>query len=86
MICEVIPPEIAARLDKAIFAVMEGKDKAEERSVAIEAIHSFHKKAVDSIILGCSEVPLLLDQQDGGLINPAQLLASAAVKYAISSE
>ena len=85
MECEVISSEIAERLDKAIFAVMEGKDGTEEQSIAIAAVKFLHDKQVDAIVLGCSEVPLLLQerQNENHLLNPAQLLAEAAVRQAL---
>jgi aspartate/glutamate racemase len=41
----------------------------------------------NGIILGCTEIPLLLQGEDDlhDLLNPAQVLAEAAVKYALGS-
>ncbi len=86
MTSEIIPSEIAIELDKAIFAVMEGRCSAADVGIATEAVDYLRdRKKVDSIIIGCSEIPLLL--QKGGnkdLINPVELLADAAVKHALS--
>jgi aspartate racemase len=40
---------------------------------------------VEGIILGCTEIPLLLGEAADGpdLINPLQLLAEAAVRFAM---
>ena len=86
MSCEVISLEIATKLDKSIFAVMEGKSSPSDVSVATAAIQFLRDKNVDSIILGCSEVPLLIQQEENlkDLINPIQLLAEAAVRYALT--
>jgi aspartate racemase len=74
------------RLDQAIFKVMEGRDGKGERSVAADAIEILREEGVEGIILGCTEIPLLLDGGVGAedLINPAHLLAEAAVEYALS--
>lgn len=85
MTCEIISSGIAAKLDKAIFTVMEGKDGSNERATATAAIQFLRGKNVDAIVLGCSEVPLMLQGQEESkdLINPTQLLAEAAVKHAL---
>jgi len=52
----------------------------------LEAVSEVRNKKVDGIIPGCTEIPLLLgkDMEAVDLINPAQLLAEAAVQYALS--
>ena len=72
-------------LNQAIFGVMEGRDTPEMTAAAQAVIDAFRAHHVDGIILGCTEIPLLLkaaaDAPD--LINPAQLLAEAAVREAL---
>ncbi|MEO6457976.1 MAG: hypothetical protein ABIO92_06845 [Chloroflexia bacterium] len=43
-------------------------------------------QGADGIILGCTEIPLLLRERGVApdLINPAELLAEAAVRHAIA--
>lgn len=83
---EGLPDSMQQRLNVVIFAVMEGKEGEELERVAKEAVDKLRAKKVDSIILGCSELPLLLKDlsDDPDLINPSQLLAEAAVKFAIT--
>jgi aspartate racemase len=73
------------RLDGAIFRLMEGGDGDATRQVARAAVEELRAKTVDGIILGCTELPLLLREmsEDPDLINPTQLLAEAAVRRAI---
>lgn len=80
-----IPDELAVTLDESIKAVMEGKDPQTVRQPADKAIAYLRKKGTDGIILGCTEIPLLLgtDADAKYLINPAQLLAEAAIAFAI---
>jgi len=82
----VLPESARSNLDEAIFAMMEGRSGAESRQVARNAIGLMRSCPVDGIILGCTEIPLLLGESadDGDLINPAHLLAESAVRYAIS--
>ena len=84
----VLPEEMRQQLDQAIWAVWEGRVGQPERSTAIEAVDWLRARGVEAIILGCTEIPLLVgdlaDQPD--LINPAQLLAEVAVAYALDEE
>jgi aspartate racemase len=82
---EQIDASLQARLDAGIQAVMEGREGKEEREAARDAIRTLQARAVDAVVLGCTEIPLLLgDESDApGLVSPAALLAEAAVRYAI---
>jgi aspartate racemase len=75
-------------LDQGILALMSGQETPEHRAILVEAIEELRGRSVDGIILGCTELPLLLadpnDLANGpDLINPAQLLAEAAVRRAM---
>lgn len=82
---ETIDGALLSRLDAAIMKVMEGRDDTESAATAHEAIKTLRARKVDGIILGCTEIPLLLGENsvETDLVNPSQLLAEAAVKYAI---
>jgi aspartate racemase len=86
--CETIDGELRAKLDRAIMKVMEGRDDAESAAMAREAVTFLRARKVEGIILGCTEIPLLLreDANAPDLVNPAQLLAEAAVKHAMVEE
>jgi aspartate racemase len=83
---ETVEGDLRARLDDAIHEVMEGRDDEGAMQTACEAVDELRKRRVDGIILGCTEIPLLLgDQADApDLVNPLQLLAEAAVNNAIT--
>jgi len=83
---ETINDELQKKIDKTIFRVMEGRDDENDRALMLEALGQLRGKDVDGIIPGCTEIPLLLGKEmdSDDLVNPAQLLAEAAVKYAIS--
>jgi aspartate racemase len=73
------------KLDGAIHAVMMGQAGPADGKLALEAVNSLRARGVDGLILGCTEIPLLLGDaaQAPDLINPLELLAEAAVKFAI---
>jgi aspartate racemase len=80
---ELIDAELQTRLNAAIMALMEGRvfDNTAEDAVAV-----LRQRGVDGIILGCTEIPLLLGNPDEpDLISPLALLAEATVKFAIAS-
>jgi aspartate racemase len=83
--CERIDAELQRRLDAGIQAVMEGREGKEEYEAALEAVGVLRARGVDAVVLGCTEIPLLLhaDAEAPDLINPAALLAEAALRFAI---
>jgi aspartate/glutamate racemase len=85
--CATIDERAQAPLDAAIHAVAEGRDGAAETDAARAAIAALRSSRADGIVLGCTEIPLLL-HGDGAadLINPAALLADAAVRFALGEE
>lgn len=83
--CERIDATVQAPLDSAIRAVMEGQAGPQDIEHARHALATLRARAVDGVILGCTEIPLLLQAELDApdLINPAALLAEAAVLHAI---
>lgn len=64
---------------------MAGQEGPADRETAREAVKTLRARDVDGIILGCTEIPLLLQEEANApdLINPAQLLVEAAVRSAL---
>jgi aspartate racemase len=86
--CEALPGETGGlrdKLDNAIIQLMAGQAGPEGRELAVEAVEALRARGVHGIILGCTEIPLLLGDtaQAPDLINPAQLLAESAVRFAM---
>jgi aspartate racemase len=84
---EGIDASLQPRLDAAIRAVMEGRDGKEHTEMAREAVGILRARGVDAVLLGCTEIPLLLgdDTEASDLVHPAALLAEAAVRFAIEA-
>lgn len=85
--CTAVDDPLQQRLDGAIRAVMEGRDGAHEHEAALSAVDVLRGRGVDGVVLGCTEIPLLLGQkgESADLINPAALLAEATVRRAVSA-
>ena len=81
---DTLPEEDRHRLDLVFLGFMEGKDDATSRRLASDAVATLRSRGVDGVILGCSELPLLLGQEADApdLLNPIPLLAEAAVEKA----
>lgn len=84
--CATINEGTQAPLDAAIHAVAEGRDGAVEVAAARAVVETLRGAGVDGVVLGCTEIPLLLPGEDDApdLINPLALLAEAAVRFAIA--
>ncbi len=80
-----VPPALQDRLNHLVFAVSAGQAGADDHAAIREAVAFLRAAGTDANILGCTEFPLLLADELAApdLINPAQLLADAAVRYAI---
>jgi aspartate racemase len=77
---EGIDAALQTPLDAAIMAVMEGRDDAQAAEQARRAVKELRERRVDGIILGCTEIPLLLhaDLDAPDLLNPTALLIEIA--------
>jgi aspartate racemase len=76
-----------ATVDAGIQAVMEGREAKEHTEAARAAVNDVRARAVDAVVLGCTEIPLLLgdEREAPDLIDPAALLAEAAVRHSIGA-
>jgi aspartate racemase len=85
VVCETIDGALQVGLDTAIQAVMEGRESRAEADAARAAVAVLRAAPVDGVVLGCTEIPLLLAEaaQAMDLVNPLALLAEAAVRLAI---
>ncbi len=83
---ETLPGPLRERVDRAVLALMEGRADASSASAVGEAVYELVGRGVDGVLLGCTELPLLLGPAADALsfINPAQLLAEAALRRALA--
>ena len=86
--CETVTEDLQAPLDAAIFRVMEGRNDADATAAARAAVASLLARGVDGVVLGCTELPLLLPNADDApnLLNPTELLAQVAVDAALGRD
>ena len=83
--CETLDDAAHRPLAAAIIHVMEGRNADAEAAVARDTIATLRARGVDGVILGCTEIPVLLPDHEAvvDLINPIELLAEVAVRAAL---
>ncbi len=84
-----LPDDLIQRLEsEGIYQVQEGEDPKEFSKIAYEVVEYLRNQNVDGIILGCTEIPILLGDKanEPDIINPSQLLAEAVVKKALEED
>jgi aspartate racemase len=81
-----VTPALQARLNVVVPAVSEGRNDGSLSVTVQAAVASLRAQGVDGIILGCTEFPLVLRAElpAPDLLNPAELLAEAAVRRAMA--
>lgn len=84
--CEIIDGPLREALDRAIFRLMEGRDDDQTAAASRAAVAALRARGVDGVILGCTELPLLLREavDEADLVNPGALLAEAVVNAAMA--
>ena len=80
-----LPEDVQHEMVGIMLAVSEGRNGVEEEQRLHAAIDALRAREVDGLILACTEFPLALSTPiDADVINPAALLAEAAVCAALA--
>jgi aspartate racemase len=68
--------------------LVAGQIRDESRDGYIAIIHKLIEQGAEGIILGCTEIPLLVNEPSAGipLFDTTQIHAEAALNYAIKKE
>jgi len=76
---------LQARVDAGIRAVAEGREGPADTEAARAAVAAVRAVPVEGVVLGCTEIPLMLGEEAlaKDLLSPAALLAEVAVRAAI---
>jgi len=84
--CEIPEVPDQDKIDKVIFEeLVNGVFSEESRKELNKIIQKLGKKDCDAVVLGCTEIPLLVDPNDCPLpiLDSTRLLARAAIKKAL---
>jgi aspartate racemase len=84
--CTTLTAAAREALDDAIFRTMEGRERATSALVARAALAELRAGGVDGVVLGCTELPVMLggDADAADLVNTTEVLAEAALTAAIA--
>ena len=85
----VIPEEqFQEILHNAIFQYKVDSDIVKFKEKATEVLSHIKEKGVDAIILGCTELPIVLQETEGTtpIIDPNEIIAKRVVEYAKENE
>lgn len=81
-------PDERARINAVIFdELVQGKLEGQSRTYLRAVIEALGRRGCDAVVLGCTEIPLLISQADSPLplIDSTRTLARAALREATAS-
>jgi aspartate racemase len=80
--CETIDAAHQPKINAAVMRLIEGRENEESRDAVRLAVKALRSRSVDGIILGCTELPLLLREEAEApdLVDPVRILAESAVE------
>ena len=69
---------------EGIKAGVQFEQSNKNKSLFLDIIREFEKLDINTVILGCTEIPLCIDNKDTSLtlVNPGEILAKAVIRYA----
>jgi len=79
------PDEEQDQVQLAIDRIKAGAPRDEVHPILKAACCNFMSRGADLVILGCTEIPLVLDSTDPAcpILNPTRILAQAAIDWAL---
>jgi aspartate racemase len=86
--CDVPDADLRREINSIIFEeLVNGLFRDSSRQLFVEAIEQLAARGCDAVVLGCTEIPLLIAQSDSPLpvLDSTRLLARAAVRHAVEA-
>lgn len=73
--------------NQIILNILEGKKSRTDKQALLKIIKEFRDKGAEAVILGCTELPLLIKQKDLAMpiFDTIKVLADSTIKYSISN-
>jgi aspartate racemase len=77
-------PKNQNEMTQIIENILAGKKGEEDKSKLVQNIQFMQKQGAEAIILGCTDLPLLLSQKDSPILlfDSLEILANATIEYA----
>lgn len=84
---ELIFPESSDqdKVNHIILNILQGSKSNEDKAVLIDIIYKLKKQGAEGVVLACTDLPLLINQQDVDiqLFDTVDILAEATINYAL---
>ena len=79
-----LPEASQIQVNDIIMRILSGEKRYEDKQRLVELIKNLAEEAAEAVILGCTELPLLISTNDSEifLVDTLQVLAEATVKNA----
>ena len=79
-----LPPNLQKQLQESIFSFKSSGSKGTNAEKILEVAKFFVNEGAEAIIMGCTEIPIILEGEKLTipLLDPNEIIAKAAVKYA----
>jgi len=84
--CEIPPPDTRTKINDLIFdELVNGRFEASARAYFSQVIAESRRQGMDAVVLGCTEIPLLISEADSPLpvLDSTRILARAALREAV---
>jgi aspartate racemase len=84
--CEIPEADVRSEIDRLIWTeLVNGHIEKNSRQYFQEIILSHKQRGCDGVVLGCTEIPLLITEEESALpaLDSTRLLARAALAYAL---
>ncbi|MAG47114.1 aspartate racemase [archaeon] len=81
---EIISPENQTKVTKVIMNILAGKKLEKDKKILKEVIQKLKSNGAQAIILGCTDIPILLSQKDVNteIFDTVEILAESTIKFA----
>ena len=83
---EIIKPKNQEAISNIISNILAGEKSQKDKEKLLEIIEKMKREGAETIILGCTDLPILINQSDTQipLVNTIKILAEATIKFSIS--
>jgi aspartate racemase len=85
---ELITPKNQTAVDQAILNILAGKKLAQDKKALGIIVQEMEKRGAKGIVLGCTDLPILVKQKDLNIraFNSLEILAEATINYSMQKE
>ncbi len=85
---ELIVPKETEKVNEVILNILEGKKLESDRQTLKKVAKELEKQGAETIVLGCTDLPIILKQKDLNIeiFDTIEILAESTIKFAIKQK